>query len=296
MSAIQTAKRIATSVATLVIVFVAAASIVRSDTLPLTPKKPRAPRVVTVVARNYAFDAPDTIAAGRTELQLINRGTELHHAYLLRLDAGKHLSDLIAAFQAGGPPPAWVHDAGGPNSRAPGETSAAVVDLQPGTYAMICVIPSADGMPHIMKGMSHEFTVVAEPRAVAERATASAIVDRAPDVTITLSDYAFDVSGKLASGHHVVRVRNAAAQSHELFVGRLAPGKTAADVVAWVEKQQGPPPAQPLGGRVGLARGTSNDIALDLTPGEYAFFCFIPDAKDGKPHVMHGMVKSFTVR
>ncbi|MDB4892292.1 MAG: hypothetical protein JWL61_4147, partial [Gemmatimonadetes bacterium] len=54
-----------------------------------TPKT--AARVVTVVARDYAFEAPDTVAAGRTEVRLLNRGKEAHHAYLMRLDGGKKL-------------------------------------------------------------------------------------------------------------------------------------------------------------------------------------------------------------
>jgi hypothetical protein len=44
-----------------------------------------------------------------------------------------------------------------------------------------------------------------------------------------------------------------------------------------------------------MAKGETNDIPLDLTPGNYALLCFIPDAKDGKPHIMHGMMKDFTV-
>jgi hypothetical protein len=93
-----------------------------------------------------------------------------------------------------------------------------------------------------------------------------------------------------------VRVRNAAAQPHEVFVARLAPGKTAQDALAWLEKMQGRRRSSRWAGVVGLATGMANDIALDLAPGEYAFFCFLPDAKDGKPHVAHGMVRQFTVR
>jgi hypothetical protein len=77
---------------------------------------------------------------------------------------GKTAADLFAALKAGGPPPKWVHEVGGPNAPAPGRTSAAVVDLAPGTYAFICVIPSPDGTPHVAKGMARPFTVVAEPR------------------------------------------------------------------------------------------------------------------------------------
>lgn len=257
----------------------------------------RIAHVVAITARDYAFDAPDTIAAGRTELQLFNRGTELHHAYLLRLDGNRTLGDLLNAFRAGGPPPAWVHDAGGPNAPVPNGSSVAVVDFVPGTYALICVIPGADGVPHVMKGMAHTFTVVAAPSVRGERSVASsATVTRAPDATITLSDYAFAVSRPLGHGHHVIRVRNTAAQSHEVFIARLADGKTPEDVIKWVEKPQGESPLFPIGGTVSLEHGATNDIAVDLTPGRYAFFCFVPDAKDGKPHVMHGMVQPFTVQ
>ena len=34
---------------------------------------------------------------------------------------------------------------------------------------------------------------------------------------------------------------------------------------------------------------------VDLEPGEYALICFIPDDKDGKPHVAHGMISQITV-
>jgi hypothetical protein len=257
-----------------------------------------AARVVVITARDYAFDMPDTLTAGRTELQLVNRGAELHHAALLRLDAGKTAADFLAALKAGGPPPAWAHDAGGPNAPAPGATSAAVVDLAPGGYVLVCFIPSPDGTPHVMKGMTRAFTVApARAATFAARTAAPApLVAGAPDVTMTLTDYAFQLSRPLTRGRHVLRVRNAASQPHEVFVVRLAPGKTAAEALAWVEKMQGPPPMQPLGGVVGMATGVANDIALDLTPGEYALFCFIPDARDGKPHVAHGMVRQFSVR
>src|SRR4051812_10474339 len=72
------------------------------------------PRVVTVVARDFAFTGPDEVPAGMVTFQLQNRGTQLHHMAIMKLDEGKTLGDLLAAFQAGGPPPAWAHDLGGP--------------------------------------------------------------------------------------------------------------------------------------------------------------------------------------
>ena len=116
------------------------------------------------------------------------------------------------------------------------------------------------------------------------------------DATITLRDYGFEFSKALTAGRHEVLVTNAAQQPHEIVVVRLAPGKTSANVAAWVEKMDGPPPGAPIGGTTAIASGGSNVATLDLTPGEYALLCFIGDAKDGKPHVAHGMMHQFTVR
>jgi hypothetical protein len=121
------------------------------------------------------------------------------------------------------------------------------------------------------------------------------LLERAePDVEMKLSDYAFETPTALTAGQHMIRVENSASQAHEVFVVRLAPGKTAKDLVNWVEKMQGPPPAEPMGGVTGLATGGHAFFPVKFEPGStYALLCFLPDAKDGKPHVAHGMVKEF---
>jgi hypothetical protein len=264
---------------------------------PAGAKRLTAPagRVVTVTARDYAFDAPDTVAAGLTTMRLVNRGPELHHVQLLRLDDGKTMRDLFAAMQAGGPPPAWVHDVGGPNTPVPGGESQTAVELVPGRYVLACFIPSPDQKPHVAKGMAREMIVTTGGAAGAARASSAGAARGAAPVTLTLSDYKFALSRPLTAGRQTVRVRNAAAQSHEVLFVKLAPGKTARDVAAWSEKQEGPPPGQPMGGTTGIATDGWNDVSLDLEPGEYALLCFLPDAKDGKPHVAHGMVHQLRV-
>jgi len=62
-----------------------------------------------------------------------------------------------------------------------------------------------------------------------------------------------------------------------------------------MEKMEGPPPGAPVGGTTPMAQGEQNIITVDLSPGEYGLVCFVPDAKDGKPHAMHGMMTQFTV-
>jgi uncharacterized cupredoxin-like copper-binding protein len=257
----------------------------------------RAPvRTITITARDYAFVGPDTAVAGITTIRLLNRGKELHHVQLVRLDGGRTLADLFAALEAGGPPPAWAHDVGGPNTPVPGGESQATLELTAGRYALICFIPSPDATPHVMKGMAKELVVTAPRGARPGSGAASQAGARAPAVTMTLDDYRFTMSSPLRAGHRTIRVRNVARQSHEVLLVQLEPGKSAHDVAAWVEKQEGPPPGRPLGGTTAIAPRGWNDITVTLTPGEYALLCFIPDAKDGKPHVAHGMATQVTVR
>jgi hypothetical protein len=245
-------------------------------------------RTITVTANDYAFVAPDSVPAGLTEVRLENRGTEMHHVMLIRLDVGKTMSDLFATMKGDGPLPAWAREVGGPNTPGPGGESTAILRLTAGRYAMICVIPSPDGKPHVMKGMAKE--VIVTP-ATSNTANANVRVSS----TMTLLDYAFQFSQPLQAGRQTIRVKNGAAQPHEVLVVRLQPGKKPADVLAWMEKMEGPPPGSPIGGTTPMAQGEENLITLDLTPGEYGLICFAPDAKDGKPHFAHGMVTQFTV-
>jgi uncharacterized cupredoxin-like copper-binding protein len=254
-----------------------------------TPARAAAePRVVTVVARDFAFEAPDRVAAGLVTFRLQNRGQTLHHMQLVRLDGGKTLQDVYAALQAGGPPPTWMHEAGGPNAPDPGSDANATVLLQPGTYAILCFVDIPDRVPHVMKGMAKQITVTP---AVAP----AAMTAPTGDVTLTLNDYSFALSQPLTAGTHTLRVVNGAAQPHEVELIRLAPGKTVDDLMAWMQSMQGPPPASAVGGIAGMEHGMVQSFTASFTPGTYVMICFVPDAGDGKPHFMHGMVHSFTV-
>ncbi|HKN68702.1 MAG TPA: hypothetical protein VJW73_20595 [Gemmatimonadaceae bacterium] len=245
--------------------------------------------VVRVVATDYRLTLPTSLHAGPTTFRLENHGRELHQLYLARLTAGKSAADLVTAIKAGGPPPSWAVDVGGPNGVDPGSTAFDVtVQLTPGHYAALCIIPSADGVPHVMKGMYADVTVVPGSQQTS--------LPRSPDVTVTLQDYGYATSTPLTAGYHRLLVRNEGKQSHELELARLAPGKSPGDIPRWIEKMQGPPPASFLGGVSPLAPGQQNELSLTLTPGHYVMLCFIPDARDGKPHIAHGMIHDFVVR
>jgi hypothetical protein len=252
-----------------------------------------APNVVTVIAREYAFEMPDTIPAGLTTFRLVDQGKEPHHLFVMKLEEGKKASDLLAALKAagpaGGPPPAWMHPTGGPNAPVAGGESNATLTLEPGEYAAMCVIPTPQGAPHFALGMVKGFTVTgtaapAEPLPEA-------------DLTITLKDYDFVLSQPLTSGRHVIAVTNTGTQPHEIVIARLEAGQSSAQLAAWGEKPGGKTiPAHPMGGITDIPPGKTVVIENTYPPGRYGFVCFTRDKKDGKPHHTLGMMKEFTVQ
>ena len=190
------------------------------------------------------------------------------------------------------PPPAWIVVAGGPNAPNPTGESNAIINMQPGNYVLRCFVDIPNRVPHFTKGMIRPLKVTAATGAASSEPTA--------DVTIALADYAFTVKCPLTVGKHTFKVVNSGPQPHEVEIFRLAPGKTMKDFNEFVAKAtegkaDGPPPVDALGGVAGEVPGMSQYFTADLTAGNYVLICFVPDGKDGKPHVEHGMIKEFKV-
>jgi len=199
------------------------------------------PRVVTVTATDYAFEAPDTIEAGFTTFRLVNNGDQLHMAQLIKLEGGRTLSDFLVAyneaFRTIGPRPTWATRLGGPGVADPRGRSNATHYLEPGSYAWIYLMNVPDGIPHVVKaGMAKPFAVRARnPEAAPQTAPEASIV-------IQLVDSAFIMSAPLTAGRHMIRVLNAGVEPHEVGLVKLVPGKTMQDFEAWMQNPQGAPP------------------------------------------------------
>jgi uncharacterized cupredoxin-like copper-binding protein len=244
------------------------------------------PNVVNVAAKEYSYEMPDTLPAGPTLFHLTDNGKELHHMTLVKLEQGKTLDDFKALPP--GPPPAWAVFVGGPNISTPqGGENEDIVDLTPGNYAVLCLVPGPDGKPHMMNGMMKSLTVTPSRQA-------RTMPDS--DLTLTLTTYAFTFSAPPTAGKHTIKIVNKGDQPHEAVLFRLADGKTGEDISNWLTAgMQGPPPGTPVTGISAEAPGKDNTLPVDLSTGKYSLLCFMPDAKDGKPHSVHGMIHDFEV-
>ena len=258
---------------------------------PAPPPAPPTANVVSITGNDFSFTAPDTIPAGLTTVKFANAGKEPHQVVFMRIDSGKTMADVATLMKdPNAKVPGWIAFPMGANGIVPGDSATATASLVPGHYVLVCFINSPDGTPHLNKGMVHPLEVKASTGPAAAEPTA--------DITITEKDYTFDISAPITAGTHTFRVENAGPQAHEVSIFQLAPGKTAKDFQAWVTAgMKGEPPAKEAGGFIGPmpVAGEHGYFTATYAAGKYLFLCFVPDVKDGKPHLMHGMLKEVTV-
>jgi hypothetical protein len=250
-----------------------------------------ATQTLDIQAADFSFEAPATLPAGRTRVVLHNaNGTEPHQAALVKLNDGVTTSDYLTALaQSFTAAEAKGTLLGGPNAAGPGHDSGVVVDLKPGNYAVLCLIPSPDGTPHVLKGMMRDLTVTdagAKQKSKAKKLPA-----------LALSEYQFKLPRELGRG--AVEIVNKGKEAHEAVIAKLAPGKTVKDIVDWVTPifvpAPGPQPYEDVGGTTPMSPGTRVRLDTRLPTGKYLLLCFIPDPS-GTSHLKLGMIHPFTVR
>jgi hypothetical protein len=271
--------------------------------------------VVSIVARDFAFEVTDTLLSGWTTLEFENAGEEEHFAYLYRLPDDKTFEQLqteaLAPFGAAWfgyvsgeisrdeaderfrtEIPRWFYEmtsVGGAALTEPGGHTRVTVDLSPGTYVLECYVKTPDGTWHTQLGMQR--TVVVAP---AERDGLAAPPE--PDATMTLSNYEIALEGQVRAGSSVVEVRAIDRPDgllpHDINLVRLEGGVGVAEVVEWMDWMESdgfrsPAPGHWLGGMEHLSPGQAGFVHLDLEPGSYAW---VSEGYGGR-----GMVKEFRI-
>lgn len=125
-------------------------------------KLPKADTTVRMV--DFAYVMRPELSSGKNTLRIINDGQQPHELGLVKLAEGKGVQDVLAFFSGQAPPgPPPFEEAGGWQASSPGVEGNVEVDLRPGTYLAICLVPDLrvgiEGPPHAALGMVSQFTV-----------------------------------------------------------------------------------------------------------------------------------------
>ncbi|HEX2282472.1 MAG TPA: hypothetical protein VHG52_12005 [Thermomicrobiales bacterium] len=111
---------------------------------------------VEIGERSFTLDEP-TVTGPDVVLNGSNVSDEDHEMLVLRLASGYTTADLL---RASGPDlPQEVTFIGAATVTAGDERNLVLVDLEPGTYTLVCLFPDPDGIPHLAQGMEASFTV-----------------------------------------------------------------------------------------------------------------------------------------
>ncbi|MER3436152.1 MAG: hypothetical protein C4346_00100 [Chloroflexota bacterium] len=124
----------------------------------LAPVPPADTSQIRVRIEDYSFSlstrrvpGPDVVLSGE------NRGKEDHELLVLRLAAG--VSTDVLLTEPGPGFPNGVTFIGQVTIPAGQSGELVLVGLRPGSYALVCLLPDADGVPHLALGMKTRFTV-----------------------------------------------------------------------------------------------------------------------------------------
>jgi len=115
-------------------------------------------QIVPVRAVDFAFEGiPAEVPAGPVAFELTNDGDSAHEMVIIALAEGADLDALLSSEEE--PSEDEAREVGG-TFAPPGEGGVyANVELEPGTYAVVCFIPGPEGKSHHELGMRTTFTV-----------------------------------------------------------------------------------------------------------------------------------------
>lgn len=245
------------------------------------------PRVIEVTAGDFFFRAPDSVPAGRVRIRLRSAGKEPHHMQLVRYDSAHSLGEVMRVMTKPEVNVPWITFVGGPGTPPRDGVSEVETTLAPGRYALLCFV-TFRGVRHLAMGMLRALTVTGR--------ASDRVAPASEPNTIILRDHDYLLAHPLRVGKQRIRVTNLGSQPHEAGVWMLNPGTTEAAARDWFAHPSGPPPATPVGGAMVLSPGESNVLPVDLPSGTAVLFCYVPDSRDGRSHVSHGMLAFSEVR
>ncbi|HYF26104.1 MAG TPA: hypothetical protein VD931_10230, partial [Baekduia sp.] len=128
---------------------------------PVDAQLPGVP--ATITASDFEF-VTSGLKAGLNQVRFENTGRELHHALAFPLAKGATIAQARTFFQSQeepeGKPPVDFSGGTGTTVLDGGKAQVVEMDLEAGSYALVCFITNrAGGPPHVAMGMISELKI-----------------------------------------------------------------------------------------------------------------------------------------
>jgi hypothetical protein len=247
--------------------------------------------------------APSTLEAGYYHVTLtVDEPSSVGYVDIVQppagLDAATELAEMMDAGSNDLVHEGWVFN-GGTNTPNPGETASFVINLAPGDYKIAASYYGLqDGSEEVMKLMPLTVTESTATDEVAEP-VAGATLEMTDDLTYVVSPE------PVPAGPQVWKIANIGSHhAHHMVMVSIPEGITADQIVSeFSSMMQGTPTAEPplmaqfswVAYAALQSGGQTTWAEFDLKPGTYAVICYIMDPMTELPHVVSGMVTTFTV-
>jgi len=114
---------------------------------------------VEVTGLDYSFEGiPEEVTSGDVAFQFTNDGEEPHEMLIVRIndDADMTIDEIIELPQREAQELVTSEAA---TFAEPGGTDWTMNNLEAGSYAALCFVETADGVPHVVEGMVYPFEV-----------------------------------------------------------------------------------------------------------------------------------------
>lgn len=218
--------------------------------------QPPTQNVVEVGLTEYAFEMPDEVTGGTITFQAQNSGSQPHEVGFAAIKGDQGLEEVMSAVERG-EPPRFTEDLAGIPVVSPGIETSMTRELDEGSYAFWCFLPTPEGEPHAAEGMVKVFTVTGISDASPPE----------PDLTITVTDDGFQVP-EVAAGTYTIDLVNEGTKLHEFAFISFEPGKGERDLGRWFGSgYETDPPAVFPGGLQAIPAGTSVIVGITFESG-----------------------------
>jgi uncharacterized cupredoxin-like copper-binding protein len=107
----------------------------------------------------YEFVVVQPLRKGRHSFYVINRGSQIHQASIVRLQSNASADDVLAAMNQDTPSRVPGTLIGGMSGLEPGREGTFTAELTPGRYAIMCLFSTNRSESHAAKGMVMNFTI-----------------------------------------------------------------------------------------------------------------------------------------